>query len=117
MGTKEGIIKVLKRLVGSDILDTVTKTANTNSDKSINDYTLHKVFQLAFDNAVHPAVDDVLEMVTEMYQYTFNFRKQINHNIAQLKAMTTRLKPFGINPAKPKLTLILLANIHYTKEQ
>ena len=64
-----------------------------------------------------PEVDDVLDMVTEMYQCNFDFRKPIKHNIAQLKTMATRLKPFGINPAKPELTLILLANIHYAKEQ
>ena len=67
IGTKEGIIKVLKRLVGGDILDTVTKTAKASRDKSINNYTLHKVLQLAFDNAVCPEVDNVLEMVTKMY--------------------------------------------------
>ncbi len=35
-GTKEGIIKVLKLLVGDNILYTVTKTANASSDISIN---------------------------------------------------------------------------------
>jgi hypothetical protein len=37
--------------------------------------------------------------------------------MAQLKTLATRLKPFGITPAKPELTLILLANIHHAKEQ
>ena len=37
--------------------------------------------------------------------------------MAQLKMMATSLKSFGINPAKPELTLILLANIHHAKEQ
>ena len=31
--------------------------------------------------------------------------------------MAMRLKTFGINPTEPKMTLILLANIHYAKEQ
>jgi hypothetical protein len=66
---------------------------------------------------VLPEVDDVLEMLTKMYQYDFDFRKPIKHSMAQLKTMATRLKPFGINPAKPELTLILLANIHHSKEQ
>jgi hypothetical protein len=52
-----------------------------------------------------------------MYQYDFDFRKPIKHSMAQLKTMATRLKPFGINPAEPELTLILLANIHHAKEQ
>ena len=103
--------------MGGDILDAVTKTADANRDQSINDYTLHDVFQLAYDNAVLPEVDDVLEMLTEMYQYNFDFRKPIKHSMAQLKMMATRLKTFGINPAEPELTLILLANIHHAKEQ
>ena len=102
-------------LVGGDILNTVTKTADASRDKSIDDYTLHDVIQLAYDNAVHSEVDNVLEMLTEMYQYDFDFRKPIKHSMAQLKMMETRLKPFGITPAKPELTLILLANIHHAK--
>ena len=62
-------------------------------------------------------MDSVLEMVTEMNQYGFHFRKPIKHSMAQLKTMATRLKPFRINPAKSELTLILLANIHHAKEQ
>ena len=66
---------------------------------------------------MRPKVDDVLEMLTKMYQYDFDFRKPIKHSMEQLKTMVTRLKPFGIIPAKPELTLILLANIHHAKEQ
>jgi len=36
IGKKEGIIKVLKCLVGGDILDTVIKIANASRDKSID---------------------------------------------------------------------------------
>jgi hypothetical protein len=95
----------------------VTKTADASRDKSIYNCNLHNVFQLAYNNAVRPEVDDVLEMITEMYQYDFDFRKPIKHSMAQLKTMATRLKPFGINPAEPELTIILLANIHHAKEQ
>ena len=63
VGTKEGITEVLKCLVGGDILDTVTKTADASRDMSIDSYTLHEVFQLAFDNAVRPEVDDVHEIL------------------------------------------------------
>jgi hypothetical protein len=117
VGTKEGIIKILKRLVGGNILDTVTKTADASRDKSINDYKLHDVLKLAYNNAVRPEVDDVLKMLTKMYQYDFDFRKPIKHSMAQLKTMATRLKLFRKTPAEPELTLILLANIHHAKEQ
>ena len=48
VGTKEGVIDILKHLVGGDILDTVTKTADASRDKSIDEYKLRKVFQLAY---------------------------------------------------------------------
>jgi hypothetical protein len=52
----------MKRLIGGDILDTVTKITDGSRDKSIDDYKLHEVFQLAFDNAVRPEVDNVLDL-------------------------------------------------------
>ncbi len=64
--TKEGVIEIFIRLVGGDILNTVTKTADASRDKSTNDYKLHNVFQLAYNNAVRPEVGNVLEMITKM---------------------------------------------------
>ena len=95
----------------------MTKTADASRDKSINDYKLHDVLKLAYNNVVLPEKDDVLEMLTKMYQYDFDFRKPIKHSMAQLKTMLTRLKPFRKTPAEPELTLILLGNIHHAKEQ
>ena len=117
IGTKVGLVEIMKRLIGGDILDTVTKIADGSRDKSIDDYKLHEVFQLAFDNAVRPEVDDVLDIVIEMYQSDFDFRAPIKHSIAQLKMTANKLKPFGLNPGEPELMLIILANIHYAKEQ
>ena len=74
----------------------MTKTADASRDKNIDDYKLHDVFQLAYNNAVCPEVDNVLEMLNKMYQYNFDFRKPIKHSMAQLKTMATRLKLFGI---------------------
>ena len=85
--------------MGGNILDTLTKTADASRDKIINNYSLHDVLQLAYNNAVRPEVDDVLEMLTEIYQYDFNFRKPIKHSMAQLKSMAARLKLLGITPA------------------
>ena len=87
--------------MGGNILNAVTKTSDASRHKSIINYTLHDVFQLAYNNAVRLEVDNVLEMVTKMYQYGFDFRKPIKHSMAQLKTMETRLKPFGINPVEP----------------
>ena len=37
VGTKEGVIDILKRLVGGNILDTMTKIADASRDRSIYD--------------------------------------------------------------------------------
>ena len=117
IGTKVGIVDVLKRIIGGDILDMVTKVADGSREKSIDDYKLHELFQLALDNSVRPEVDDVLENLLEVYQYDFDFRMPVKHGLSQLRMMANKLKPFGITPGEPELTLIILANIHHAKEQ
>ena len=87
VGTKEGVIKVMKKLIGGNILNTVTKSADASRDRSIDDYKLHEIFQVAYNNALRPEVDDVLELVVKMYQYNFDFRKPIKHSMAQFKSM------------------------------
>jgi hypothetical protein len=116
VGTKESIIKVLNRNVGTTILDAITKTPDASRDRSIDDYTLFKLMQHAIDNTTCPEVDDVLENMLEVYQFEFDFRKTVKHNMATLKTSATCLKPFGITIAEPELTLILLANIHQAKD-
>jgi hypothetical protein len=59
----------------------------------------------------------VLELVIEMYQIDFDFGIPIKHNVSQFKTMANKLKPFGIRPGEPELTLIILANFQYAKEQ
>ena len=47
---KEGVIKAIMTLVGTNITNSVLRTSNGDF-KSVDDYTLHKVLQAAFENA------------------------------------------------------------------
>jgi hypothetical protein len=49
IGTKEGVVEAVTKLVGSDITDAVLQTANGSNHKSINNYMLFAVMAAAID--------------------------------------------------------------------
>ncbi len=51
IGAKEGIVKAVMKLIGSNIADAVLQTANGSNHKSIDDYTLFAVMAEAIDGA------------------------------------------------------------------
>jgi hypothetical protein len=51
IGAKEGVVKAVTKLVGSDITDAVIRTANGSNHKSIDNYTLFAVMAAAIDGA------------------------------------------------------------------
>ena len=50
IGAKEGIVKAITALVGTNITDSVLCTSNDDF-KSVDDYTVHEVMQAAFKNS------------------------------------------------------------------
>jgi hypothetical protein len=112
VGTKEGVIQALTKIIGGGILDAITKTPDGRDYSSIEDYTLHNVMQLAIKHALRPEVDNVLEMVKIWYGTKFNFRKSIHLNVQATKEAATRIAQFGLQINKPELTFVLLAEVH-----
>ena len=49
---KEGAIEAITKLVSSDITDAILRTANGSDHKSIDDFTLFDVMQVAIDGAL-----------------------------------------------------------------
>ena len=111
VGTKEGVIKSLIRIVGGGVLDAITMSPDGSDYRSIDDYTLHELMQVAIDHASRPEVDDVREMLMNWYDTEFDFRKSIHLNMQALKEAATRIAQFGIPINEPELTLILLAEL------
>ena len=46
IGTKEGVVEAVSKLVSSDITDAILQTANSSNHKSIDDFTLYDVMKL-----------------------------------------------------------------------
>ncbi len=60
-GAKEGAIEAITKLVGSNITDAVLCTANGSNHKSIKNFTLFNVMQVAINGADCPLKNDLLE--------------------------------------------------------
>jgi hypothetical protein len=81
IGTKEGIVEAVSKLVGSDITNAILRTADGSNHKSINAFTLYDVMKVAINGADQPSTNDVLEQLLEVINLTFDFRKKVSVNM------------------------------------
>ncbi len=51
IGTKEGVVKAIIKLVGIDITNAILRMANGSNHKNIDDFTLFEVMKSAIDGA------------------------------------------------------------------
>jgi hypothetical protein len=112
VGTKEGIVQALRRIVGAHIINKIAKTPDGSDNFSINDYNLLDIMQCAIDHATRPDIDDILALMIGFYETAFDFRNTVNQNMLKLKEDAMRIKQFGISINEPELTIVLLANIN-----
>ncbi len=111
IGAKEGVVKAVLKLVGSNITDAILQTADGSNHKSINDFMLYNVMKVAIDGADQPSMNDVLEQLLKVINHTFNFRKKGSVNMELMQSNAARMATYGIVIGIPQLTLTLLANI------
>ena len=109
IGAKEGVVKAIMALVGTNITNSVLRTSDGNL-KSVDDYTVNKVMQAAFENADPPPMTDVLEQLIKVLHYSFDFRKKISMEIVQ--NLANRMSAYALSWwHTPSIALMLLANI------
>ncbi len=111
IGAKEGAIEAITELVSSNITDAILRTADGNNYKSVNNFTLLDVMQVAINGADRPSTNDVLEQLLEVINHTFNFCKKISINMELLQSNAARMTKYGITIGVPQLVLTLLVNI------
>jgi hypothetical protein len=83
---KEGAVEAITKLVSSKIADAILHTANGSNHKSVDDFKLFNVMQVAIDGADHPLTNDVLEQPLKVINHTFNFHKKISVNMELLQS-------------------------------
>ncbi len=111
IGTKEGVVEAVSKLVGSNITNAILQTADGSNHKSINDFTLYNVMKVAINGADQPSTNDVLEQLLEVINHTFDFCKKVSVNMELMQLNTAQMVTYGIVIGIPQLTLTLLANI------
>jgi hypothetical protein len=111
IGTKEGIVEAVTKLVGSNITNAVLRTADGSNHKSIDDYTLFTVMAAAIDGADRPSTTNVLEQLLEVINHTFDFQKKVSVNMELMQPNAAIMATYEITISIPQLTLMLIANI------
>jgi hypothetical protein len=109
IGAKEGVVKALTALVGTNITNSMLHS--DGNFKSVDEYTVHEVMQAAYENADRPPMTDVLEQLIEVLHYTFDFCKKISANMELVQNLANRMSDYGIEVGTPSIVLMLLANI------
>ncbi len=79
ISTKEGVVKAITKLVGSDVTNAILRMANSSDHKSIDNFTLFKVMKLAIDGADQPSTNDVLEQLLEIINHNFDSLQEDQH--------------------------------------
>jgi hypothetical protein len=59
IGAKKGTVEAITKLVGSNIADAILCTANGSNHKSVDDFTLFDVMQVAIKGTDRPSTNDV----------------------------------------------------------
>jgi hypothetical protein len=73
---KEGAVEAIGKLVGSSITDAILHIANGSNHKSMDDFTLFDVMQVAIDGADRTSTNDVLEQLLKVINHTFDFLQE-----------------------------------------
>jgi hypothetical protein len=89
IGAKEGVVKAVSKLVGSNITDAILRMADGSDHKSINDFMLYDVMKVGIDGADQPSTNDVLEQLLEVINYTFKFCKKVSVNMELMQLNAT----------------------------
>jgi hypothetical protein len=72
IGTKEGVVEAITKLVGSKVTNTILRTAAGSDHKNIDNFMLFEVMKSAIDGADQPSTNNMLEQLL----------KDINHNFS-----------------------------------
>jgi hypothetical protein len=86
IGTKEGVVEAVSKLVGSDITNAILQMADGSNFKSIDDFTLYEVMKVVINGADRPTTNDMLEQLLEVINHPFDFRKKVSVNMELMQS-------------------------------
>jgi hypothetical protein len=111
IGAKEGAVKAVTKLVGSNVANVILWTADSRDHNSIDNFTLFEVMKSSINGADQPSANNVLEQLLEAINHNFNFCKKVSINMELMQLNVVQMATYGIVIGIPQLMLMLLANI------
>jgi hypothetical protein len=81
IGAKEGVIKAITKLVGSNVTNAIQWTADSNDHKNIDGFTLFEVMKSVTDSAVRPSTNGMLDQLIKVINHNFDFSKKVSVNM------------------------------------
>jgi hypothetical protein len=81
IGAKEGVVKAITKLVGSNVANAIFRSANGSDHKSIKNFTLFEVMKSTIDGAHRPSTNNVLEQLLKVINHNFGFCKKVSVNM------------------------------------
>ncbi len=85
--------------------------ADRSNHKSIGNFRLFDVLQVAINGADRPSTNDVLEQMIKVINPTFDFRKKVSINMELMQSNTVQMARYGIVGSILQLRLTMLPNI------
>jgi hypothetical protein len=86
IGTKEGVVEAITKLVGSNVAKAILRTANGSDHKSINNFTLFEVMKSAINGTNQPSTNNVLKQLLEVINHHFDFCKKVSVNMKLMQS-------------------------------
>jgi hypothetical protein len=69
IGAKEGVVKAITKLVGSDVTDAILPMTDGSDHKSIDKFTPYKVMKLAINSTNQSSLNDTLEQLLKIINH------------------------------------------------
>jgi hypothetical protein len=85
-GAKEGVVKAITKLVGSNVTNAILRTADGSNHKSIDNFTIFEVMKLAINGTNQPSTNKVLEQLPKVINHNFDFCKKISVNMELMQS-------------------------------
>ena len=111
IGAKEGAAEALKKKVGTDVLESVLRTADGTGIRGIDDYTIADIIAAIMDGADRPTTNEIHDRMSDIISFTCDWRKKTTTNLEALRLMCSKLASYGIVISEAQITLIMLNNV------
>ena len=86
ISTKEGVVKAITKLVGSDVTNAILQMADGSDLKSIDDFTLFEVMKSDIDGADQPSTNNMLKQLLKVINHNFDFLKKVSINMELMQS-------------------------------